>query len=99
MLSLTKPHKYFQTFLSQGVGMGLGMGLMFIPALSITSHYFRKRRSVAIGYVFAGWKYRIFSDPTDNNKNRSGSSIGGIIYPIMLNHLFHDKAGFAWAVR
>jgi MFS family permease len=54
MLSLTKAHHYYQTFLAQGVGMGIGMGLMFLPALSVTSHYFQARRSVAMGIVIAG---------------------------------------------
>ena len=28
-----------------------------------------------------------------------GSSFGGIVYPIMLNNLFHGSVGFAWGVR
>ncbi|TFY75972.1 hypothetical protein EWM64_g8040 [Hericium alpestre] len=47
MLSLTKQHQYYQTFLSQGLG----------------------------------------------------SSLGGIIWPIMLNHLLNESAGFPWGVR
>jgi len=54
MLSLAEPHHYYQYLLSQGVGMGLGMGAMFLPSLTITSHYFRTRRSVAMGFVIAG---------------------------------------------
>ena len=54
MLSLTKPHEYYQTFLSQGLGIGLGMGIIFLPSLSIASHYFRARRSLAMGVVIAG---------------------------------------------
>jgi hypothetical protein len=54
MLSLAKPHQYYQHILSQGVGMGLGMGLMFIPALTVSSHYFRIKRSLAMGIVIAG---------------------------------------------
>jgi len=80
MLSLAKPHQFYQHLLSQGFGMGIGMGLMFLPALSVPSHYFRARRSVAMGVVLAG------------------SSLGAVIYPIMLNNLF-KSAGFAWAVR
>ena len=57
MLSLTKPHHYYQTFLSQGVGMGLGMGIIFTPVLSIPSHYFRRRRPIAMGCVVAGKPY------------------------------------------
>lgn len=29
----------------------------------------------------------------------AGSSAGGIVYPIMLNELFHGSVGFAWGVR
>ncbi|TBU44847.1 major facilitator superfamily domain-containing protein [Dichomitus squalens] len=81
MLSLTKPHKYYGTFLSQGLGVGLGMGLLFLPSLSIASQYFRARRSLAMGCVIAG------------------ASLGGVIWPIMLNHLINSSAGFGWAVR
>ncbi|EAU86708.2 hypothetical protein CC1G_06469 [Coprinopsis cinerea okayama7 len=54
MLSLSQPHHYYQNFLAQGLGMGLGMGLMFIPALTMTSHYFRRKRSLAMGVVVSG---------------------------------------------
>ena len=29
----------------------------------------------------------------------SGSSLGGLLHPIMLNHLFYSKIGFAGGVR
>jgi MFS family permease len=54
MLSLAKPHRYDQIFLSQGVGMGIGMGFMMIPSLSLMSHYFRRRRALAMGLIAAG---------------------------------------------
>ena len=54
MLSLVQPHHYYQNILAQGVGMGLGMGLIFIPSLTVTSHYFRVKRSIAMGFVIAG---------------------------------------------
>jgi len=54
MLSLAKPHQYYQIFLAQGIGMGIGMGLLFLPAISVTSHYFRRRRAAAMGVVLAG---------------------------------------------
>ncbi|KAF4585078.1 hypothetical protein EYR40_001914 [Pleurotus pulmonarius] len=80
LLSLAKPHNYYQNFLAQGVGMGIGMGLMFLPSLTITSHYFRRRRSLAMGVVIAG------------------SSLGGCLYPILLNNLF-VKNDWGWGVR
>ncbi|KAG2358400.1 major facilitator superfamily domain-containing protein [Suillus spraguei] len=81
MLSLAKPHQYYQIFLAQGIGMGIGMGLLFLPAISVTSHYFRRRRVAAMGVVL------------------SGSSLGAVIYSIMLNNLFNGSAGFGWGVR
>lgn len=45
------PH---QVFLSQGVGMGLGMGLVFVPTVSIPSHYFKRRRALVAGIVLSG---------------------------------------------
>jgi predicted MFS family arabinose efflux permease len=81
MLSLAKPHQYYQHILSQGVGMGLGMGLMFIPALTVSSHYFRIKRSLAMGIVIAG------------------SSLGGVVYPVLLNNIFQRTSGFQWGVR
>ena len=29
----------------------------------------------------------------------TGSSVGGIVFPIMLNNLIHGRVGFAWGVR
>ncbi|TBU58564.1 MFS general substrate transporter [Dichomitus squalens] len=82
MLSLVDTSKYYQIFLSQGLGVGLGSGLIFVPALSVQAHHWKRRRALAIGIVL------------------SGTSCGGIVYPIMLNQLFNDgHAGFAWGVR
>ncbi|KAI6037517.1 MFS general substrate transporter [Pisolithus marmoratus] len=54
MLSFAQPHQYYQVFLAQGIGMGIGMGIIMLPALSVTSHYFCRRRAVAMGVVIAG---------------------------------------------
>ncbi|KAF7313055.1 MFS general substrate transporter [Mycena kentingensis (nom. inval.)] len=80
MLSLCKPQSVYQIFLAQGVGLGLGSGLVYIPSISVISHYFQRRRAMAMSIV------------------ASGSSLGAIIHPIMLNNLF-QKLGFANAVR
>ncbi|KAF7329682.1 MFS general substrate transporter [Mycena kentingensis (nom. inval.)] len=81
MLSVCRPNQYYQVFLSQGVGMGIGMGLLFVPAVSLPSHYFRAKRSLAMGLVFAG------------------SSLGGVVFPVVLNHLINGPVGFAWGIR
>ncbi|KAI0672576.1 MFS general substrate transporter [Trametes maxima] len=84
MLSLVQPNAYYQVFLAQGLGIGLSVGLLFLPSLSIVAHHFSlpRRRALATGIVV------------------SGASAGGIVFPILLNHLFaHPRVGFATGVR
>ncbi|KAG8762277.1 hypothetical protein FRC11_010136 [Ceratobasidium sp. 423] len=80
MLSLAKEGQYYQVFLPQAVGLGISLGLMFLPSIGIISHHFARSRALAMGIVV------------------SGSSCGGIIFPIMLNKMF-ERHGFAWGVR
>lgn len=46
--------EYWQLFLVQGLGQGIGCGLMFCPTLALISTYFVKRRGIAIGLVASG---------------------------------------------
>lgn len=43
-----------QVFLSQGVGMGIGQGILFLPSLTIVGHHFKRRRALASGIVVSG---------------------------------------------
>ncbi|KAF8490866.1 major facilitator superfamily domain-containing protein [Gautieria morchelliformis] len=81
VLSFAHIDRYYQIFLTQGVGVGLGSGLIYLPSMVVQTHHWRARRALAMGFVI------------------TGSSVGGIVYPIMLNHLFHGPVGFAWGVR
>ncbi|KAJ6605972.1 MFS general substrate transporter [Mycena sp. CBHHK59/15] len=57
MLSLAKPGQYYQMAhgkYSQGVGMGIGLGLTFLPTLGIVVHHFKRRRGLASGIVLSG---------------------------------------------
>ncbi|KAJ7320875.1 MFS general substrate transporter [Mycena albidolilacea] len=54
MLSLAKPGQYYQIFLAQAVGMGLGLGLTFVPTLGIVVHHFRRKRGLASGIALSG---------------------------------------------
>ncbi|KAJ7273069.1 major facilitator superfamily domain-containing protein [Mycena rebaudengoi] len=53
LLSLAKPHQYYQVFLSQGVGMGIGLMLVFGPSMTMVSEHFNTRRGLAMGIVAA----------------------------------------------
>lgn len=72
--------QYYQIILAQGVGVGIAMGLMFNLAVSIPTHWFKRRRATALGIQAAG------------------SSIGGVLFPIMLKRLF-PEIGFPWTMR
>ncbi|KAK1218845.1 hypothetical protein PQX77_018461 [Marasmius sp. AFHP31] len=54
MLSLAQPGKYYQIFLSQGLGMGIGLGLIFVPSVGIMVHHFKKRKGLASGVALSG---------------------------------------------
>ncbi|KAF7347110.1 MFS general substrate transporter [Mycena venus] len=54
MLSLCKPGQYYQVFLAQAVGMGIGLGLTFLPTISIVVHHFKRHRGLTSGIVMSG---------------------------------------------
>ena len=78
MLSLCT--SYWQVMLAQGVSIGMGSGLLFVPGVAILSTYFSTKLATAVGLAAAG------------------SSIGGVIYPIIIYKL-QPTVGFAWATR
>ncbi|KAI0306270.1 MFS general substrate transporter [Multifurca ochricompacta] len=43
--------KYWQFLLCQGFGVGISCGLIFGPVMSVVAHWFKKRRSTAMGVV------------------------------------------------
>jgi MFS family permease len=54
MLSLAHSGQYYQHFLPQGIGAGIGIGLLFVPSISVVTHYFTRRRAIAMGIVSSG---------------------------------------------
>lgn len=52
MVSLCK--QFWQVMLAQAIGLGIGIGLMFLPIVSVVSQYFFKRRALAIGIATTG---------------------------------------------
>ena len=78
MLSLAT--QYWQVVLAQGVCVGVGMGCLFVPCISVLPTYFSSRIGFAIGVA------------------SSGTSLGGVIYPIVVHRLL-KLVGFSWSVR
>ncbi|TFK28346.1 MFS general substrate transporter [Coprinopsis marcescibilis] len=82
MLSFAKPENLYQCFLAQGVGLGLGGGMVYVPSVAVVSHYFRRRLASVMMFAV------------------SGSALGAIVHPIMLNNLLnHSNLGFEGSVR
>ncbi|KAH8723947.1 major facilitator superfamily domain-containing protein [Phaeosphaeriaceae sp. PMI808] len=52
MLSLSTT--YWQVFLSQGICMGLGAGLLYVPSLAMVGVWFSRKRALALGMVMSG---------------------------------------------
>lgn len=46
--------EYYQLILAQGVGIGLGMGTLFGPAISCASTYFKNKRLMVISIMTSG---------------------------------------------
>lgn len=74
--------QYWQIILAHGLGVGLGMGIFFSPSVSTLSHHFQRSKYRTVAYGLQA----------------TGSSIGGIVYPIMMRALI-PKLGFGWAMR
>lgn len=74
MLSLCKT--YWQVFLAQGLCMGFGAGLLYIPSLALVGIWFERKRAMALGIVMSGIAVGKstseigYSTPVSNNANR-----------------------------
>ena len=79
-------------FLAQGVGVGLGVGMLFLPSLSIVAHHFRNRRALATGIAVSGASCggvvfpimlnRLFSNPSMGFAN--GVRVSGAVVAALL---------------
>ncbi|KAI0088987.1 major facilitator superfamily domain-containing protein [Irpex rosettiformis] len=75
MLSLAKPNAYYQCILSQGVTMGIGAGLIYVPSIAVISHHFQKKRVLAMSIVACGSSLGAIVHPIMLN-NTLHSSLG-----------------------
>ncbi|KAL8848454.1 MAG: hypothetical protein Q9221_006505 [Calogaya cf. arnoldii] len=46
--------RYWEIFLAQGLGVGLGLGRLYVPSVAIISTYFSTKRALAVGLTSAG---------------------------------------------
>lgn len=46
--------EYWQIFLAQGVCTGIGLGLMYMPTITIVASYFKEKRGLALAITTAG---------------------------------------------
>lgn len=54
MVSVSHTDKFYQLYLSQGLGMGIGAGLLYVPCLAVQTHHWRARKALAMGIVATG---------------------------------------------
>ncbi|KAI1419988.1 MFS transporter, MCP family, solute carrier family 16, member 10 [Xylaria sp. FL1777] len=54
IMTLSLSTQYYQVFLSQGVCVGLGCGLLYVPTLSLIGDTFKARRATAMSLVTCG---------------------------------------------
>ncbi|KAL8934070.1 MAG: hypothetical protein Q9211_005421 [Gyalolechia sp. 1 TL-2023] len=46
--------QYYQLLLSQGICVGLGMGILYMPGLSIPASYFKDKKPLAVAIIASG---------------------------------------------
>lgn len=46
--------QYYQLLLAQGICIGLGMGIMYMPGLSVPSSYFKAKKPLAVAIIASG---------------------------------------------
>lgn len=46
--------QYWQIFLTQGLCIGLGCGMLFVPSMALIGRSFTKNRSLAVGFTTCG---------------------------------------------
>ncbi|KAJ7203681.1 MFS general substrate transporter [Mycena haematopus] len=96
MLSLCKEDKYYQIFLAYpGVGMGIGLGLTFLPTVSIVVHHFKRHRGLTSGIVLSGSSIGATLFPIIKAPNYSASRTDSLP---SYSHLL-PRFGFAKTIR
>lgn len=98
MLSLST--RYYQIFLSQGVGFGIAASGLFCCATTSTGQWFHKRKALALGIVLAGSSTGniLFTSNLEKHLLIKSLALGGVVHSLYL-HILISKVGFPAAVR
>ncbi|KAF5366377.1 hypothetical protein D9758_009778 [Tetrapyrgos nigripes] len=54
MVSIVHTDQYYQIFLAQGLGMGIGAGFLYVPAIAVQARHWKDRKGLAMDIVTAG---------------------------------------------
>ncbi|PPR00698.1 hypothetical protein CVT24_000986 [Panaeolus cyanescens] len=54
ILSFVPEEQFAAVFMLQAVGMGIGIGLVFVPTTVVPLHYFKRKRGLVLGIVMSG---------------------------------------------
>ncbi|KAF5348380.1 hypothetical protein D9758_010933 [Tetrapyrgos nigripes] len=54
MVSIAHTDQYYQIFLAQGLGMGIGAGFLYVPAIAVQARHWQDRKALAMGAVTVG---------------------------------------------
>lgn len=76
------------------------MGMLAVPSASIASHYFRTNQARANGIVFAGKPdVHVYVLHISSELFPIGTSLGGVVWPIILNRMINGPLGFSLSIR
>jgi hypothetical protein len=48
MLSFVQRNQYYQIFLTQALGMGIGYSLVYVPTMTLVTQHMKKHRALAM---------------------------------------------------
>lgn len=92
--------QYYQLFLAQGICVGIGAGMLYIPCIAAAAASLQEyRRAKFMGLIASGTGIGWLSLCISGSLQYSLIIIiGGVIYPVMFQRLV-PSLGFPWAVR
>ncbi|KAJ9116415.1 hypothetical protein QFC22_004857 [Naganishia vaughanmartiniae] len=99
-LGLSFANSFATLFVAQGLFMGIGMGIVFNMAIACPSHWFLKRRGMALGLAAAGSSTGGGKLSTSPHLlfPRTNPFTSPVCFPIMIQRLI-PRIGFGWSMR